>query len=198
MAGSCSGAGCGLFESASPDASRSRLCFGEHVYPAADRIWPDRALALRPQCGHAYVLRGNCRGCPGFVTPWYPTKTFLAEMGASLRRRRPMPSRCSCAAGSRIATRRPSPSRFLTSSSFWRQGSATRAACDLFRYLPRPRRVPGRALTFSEEKTKRLLRFPPLPPIRPWPPSLRWRRHKSLLVLFFRKEHSSTPEFWSR
>jgi hypothetical protein len=43
---------------------------------------------------------------------------------------------------------------------------------------------------FSEEKKQKTFILQQVQPIRPWPGSVRWRRIKSLLVLFFRKEHS--------
>jgi hypothetical protein len=63
-------------------------------------------------------------------------------------------------------------------------------------FLLRPTHVwggddPTCAITFSEEKNKTRLISPPLPAIRPWPVSVRPRKIKSLLVLFFRKEHAS-------
>jgi hypothetical protein len=41
---------------------------------------------------------------------------------------------------------------------------------------------------FSEEKNQKTFISPPLPRSRPWPASFRWRRTKSLLLFFFRKE----------
>jgi hypothetical protein len=43
---------------------------------------------------------------------------------------------------------------------------------------------------FSEEKKQKTFIFQQVQPIRPWPGRIRWRRLKSLLVLFFRKERS--------
>jgi hypothetical protein len=45
---------------------------------------------------------------------------------------------------------------------------------------------------FSEEKNQKTFNSPALPRSRPWPVGLRWRRCKSLLLLFFRKEDLST------
>jgi hypothetical protein len=42
---------------------------------------------------------------------------------------------------------------------------------------------------FSEEKNQKTFNAPPPARSRPWPACVRWREHKSLLVLFFRKEH---------
>jgi hypothetical protein len=44
---------------------------------------------------------------------------------------------------------------------------------------------------FSEEKNQKTFTSPLVQPIRPLPVSVRLRRMKSLLVLFFRKEHPS-------
>jgi hypothetical protein len=44
---------------------------------------------------------------------------------------------------------------------------------------------------FSEEKKQKTFISPQLPIGRPWPGTILGRRNKSLLVLFFRKEHSS-------
>jgi hypothetical protein len=44
---------------------------------------------------------------------------------------------------------------------------------------------------FSEEKNQKTFIFQPLPRSRPWPASFRRARHKSLLLLFFRKEELS-------
>ncbi len=41
---------------------------------------------------------------------------------------------------------------------------------------------------FSEEKNQKTFISLPLPGSRPWPGSIRWRRNRSLLLLFFRKE----------
>jgi hypothetical protein len=43
----------------------------------------------------------------------------------------------------------------------------------------------------NEPWTPSTSRVEPASPLRPWPRSRDQRRHKSLLVLFFRKEHSS-------
>jgi hypothetical protein len=45
-----------------------------------------------------------------------------------------------------------------------------------------------RSMFFSEEKNQKTFASPPIPRSRPWPATLSWRRHKSLLLLFFRKE----------
>jgi hypothetical protein len=44
---------------------------------------------------------------------------------------------------------------------------------------------------FSEEKKQKTFISPPAPTSRPWPESWVQHRNKSLLVLFFRKEHLS-------
>jgi hypothetical protein len=43
---------------------------------------------------------------------------------------------------------------------------------------------------FSEEKKQKTFTSPPLPRSRPWPVGFRSAQNKSLLVLFFRKEHT--------
>jgi hypothetical protein len=43
---------------------------------------------------------------------------------------------------------------------------------------------------FSEEKNQKTFISQQVQPLRPWPGFVRWRRVKSLLVLFFRKEQS--------
>jgi hypothetical protein len=45
---------------------------------------------------------------------------------------------------------------------------------------------------FSEEKNQKTFISPPLPRSRPWPGYCRSARNKSLLLLFFRKEVSSS------
>ncbi len=56
------------------------------------------------------------------------------------------------------------------------------------------RRTPGsygeRKSFFSEETKQRTFKFAPAEACRPWPGSWERRRSKSLLVLFFRKEHA--------
>jgi hypothetical protein len=56
----------------------------------------------------------------------------------------------------------------------------------------------GRKAFFSEEKKQKTFSFQQLATWRPWPGSCRRRGNKSLLVLFFRKEHlSCVPDQWS-
>jgi hypothetical protein len=43
-------------------------------------------------------------------------------------------------------------------------------------------------VSFLKKRTKRLLLPVPTATCQPWPVTWRWRRHKSLLLLFFRKE----------
>jgi hypothetical protein len=43
------------------------------------------------------------------------------------------------------------------------------------------------SMFFSEEKNQKTFMSPPLQRSRPWPVCLRWRKDKSLLLLFFRK-----------
>jgi hypothetical protein len=46
---------------------------------------------------------------------------------------------------------------------------------------------------FSEEKNQKTFISGGVPTLRPNPGSIRWRKDKSLLVLFFRKEHTCLP-----
>jgi hypothetical protein len=50
-----------------------------------------------------------------------------------------------------------------------------------------------RKVFFSEEKKQKTFISPWLPTRRPWPATLQLQGHKSLLVLFFRKEHLTSP-----